>query len=90
MLRNTAALAALMALCTGGPAMADELPGYDRVAGMQHASRSEVIAPHGMAATSQPLATRLGSSCRYHLIEGADHRLAEQVDWILEDIDRPI
>ena len=59
MLRNTAALAALMALCTGGPAMADELPGYDRVAGMQHASRSEVIAPHGMAATSQPLATQV-------------------------------
>ncbi len=34
-------------------------PGYDRPAGRPHASRSEVIAPHGMAATSQPLATQV-------------------------------
>ena len=34
-------------------------PGYDRVAGRAHASRSEVIASHGMAATSQPLATQV-------------------------------
>jgi len=34
-------------------------PGYDRVAGRAHASRSEVIAPHGMVATSQPLATQI-------------------------------
>ena len=34
-------------------------PGYDRVAGRAIASRSEVIAPHGMAATSQPLATQV-------------------------------
>ena len=34
-------------------------PGYDRVTGRTHASRSEVIAPHGMAATSQPLATQI-------------------------------
>ena len=34
-------------------------PGYDRVTGLPHASRSEVIAPHGMAATSQPLATQV-------------------------------
>jgi gamma-glutamyltranspeptidase/glutathione hydrolase len=34
-------------------------PGYDRVAGRSHASRSEVIAPHAMAATSQPLATQI-------------------------------
>jgi gamma-glutamyltranspeptidase/glutathione hydrolase len=34
-------------------------PGYDRVTGMAHASRSEIIAPHGMAATSQPLATQI-------------------------------
>ena len=34
-------------------------PGYDRVAGRAHASRSEVIAPHGMAATSQQLATQI-------------------------------
>ncbi len=34
-------------------------PGYDRIAGKALASRSEVIAPHGMAATSQPLATQI-------------------------------
>jgi gamma-glutamyltranspeptidase/glutathione hydrolase len=34
-------------------------PGYDRVTGRAHASRSEIIAPHGMAATSQPLATQV-------------------------------
>ena len=34
-------------------------PGYDRVVGKLHASRSEVIAQHGMAATSQPLATQI-------------------------------
>lgn len=39
--------------------MAKAEPGYDRVAGREHASRSEVIAPHGMAATSQPLATQI-------------------------------
>ncbi len=39
--------------------MAETIPGYDRVAGHQHASRSEIIAPHGMAATSQPLATQI-------------------------------
>ncbi len=33
--------------------------GYDRVSGAPFASRSEVIAPHGMAATSQPLATQV-------------------------------
>ena len=40
--------------------MADKKPGYDRVGGGEgHASRSEVIAPHAMAATSQPLATQV-------------------------------
>ncbi len=40
--------------------MTETLPGYDRVGpGADHASRSEVIAPHGMAATSQPLATQV-------------------------------
>ena len=34
-------------------------PGYDRITGKSFASRSEVIAPHGMAATSQPLATQI-------------------------------
>ena len=39
--------------------MAGDFAAYDRVAGLPHASRSEVIAPHGMAATSQPLATQI-------------------------------
>jgi gamma-glutamyltranspeptidase/glutathione hydrolase len=33
--------------------------GFDRPTGKPFASRSEVIAPHGMAATSQPLATQI-------------------------------
>ncbi len=33
--------------------------GFDRQSGAAHASRSEVIAPHAMAATSQPLATQV-------------------------------
>jgi gamma-glutamyltranspeptidase/glutathione hydrolase len=33
--------------------------GFDRPVGQPHASRSEVIATHGMAATSQPLATQV-------------------------------
>lgn len=32
---------------------------YDRITGKHFASRSEVIAQHGMAATSQPLATQV-------------------------------
>jgi gamma-glutamyltranspeptidase/glutathione hydrolase len=45
-------------MVSGGGVMAAD-PGYDRVTGRAHASRSEVIAPHGMAATSQPLATQI-------------------------------
>lgn len=45
-------------LIFGSIGLADD-PGYDRVAGRALASRSEVIAPHGMAATSQPLATQI-------------------------------
>ena len=45
-------------LVYGVPGLAYE-PGYDRVTGRALASRSEVIAPHGMAATSQPLATQI-------------------------------
>jgi gamma-glutamyltranspeptidase/glutathione hydrolase len=48
----------LAILATGSAAMAAEA-GYDRVTGRGHASRSEIIAPHGMAATSQPLATQI-------------------------------
>ena len=33
--------------------------GYDRITGKTFASRSRVIARHGMAATSQPLATQV-------------------------------
>ena len=33
---------------------------YDRITGEMFASRSEVIAQHGMVATSQPLATQVG------------------------------
>ncbi len=39
--------------------MADSEAGYDRITGKSFASRSEVIAAHGMAATSQPLATQV-------------------------------
>ncbi len=52
-------LASIALLASGGTAVADNIPGYDRVSGRSHASRSEVIAPHGMAATSQPLATQI-------------------------------
>lgn len=34
--------------------------GFDRPTGAPFASRSEVMAPHGMVATSQPLATQIG------------------------------
>ena len=43
----------------GGIAVAESGPGYDRVTGRSFASRSEIIAPHAMAATSQPLATQI-------------------------------
>ena len=46
-------------LVSGVTVMAAPNLGYDRIAGHHHASRSEVIAPHGMAATSQPLATQI-------------------------------
>ncbi|HAT40975.1 MAG TPA: gamma-glutamyltransferase [Rheinheimera sp.] len=39
--------------------MAPHAVAYDRVTGAEFASRSEVIAPHAMAATSQPLATQI-------------------------------
>ncbi|MDH3546155.1 MAG: gamma-glutamyltransferase [Gammaproteobacteria bacterium] len=44
----------------GGTALADTEAGYDRITGRSFASRSEIIAPHGMVATSQPLATQIG------------------------------
>ncbi len=39
--------------------VADMADGFDRQGDEPFASRSEVIAPHGMAATSQPLATQI-------------------------------
>jgi gamma-glutamyltranspeptidase/glutathione hydrolase len=47
-------LAAVLAVSAGLPAAAQ-----DRMTGRMFATRSEVIAPHGMAATSQPLATQI-------------------------------
>ena len=43
----------------GGNVVADSKPGYDRNSGLHFASRSEVIARHGMAATSHPLTTQI-------------------------------
>jgi gamma-glutamyltranspeptidase/glutathione hydrolase len=40
--------------------MSKPIAGYDRPAGDPYASRSTVMAPHGMVATSQPLATEVG------------------------------
>jgi gamma-glutamyltranspeptidase/glutathione hydrolase len=41
-----------------GVAVSRAVGGYDRITGRTFASRSEVIAPHAMAATSQPLVTQ--------------------------------
>lgn len=47
-------LAPVVLFSIGVPASAQ-----DRMTGRMFATRSEVIAPHGMAATSQPLATQI-------------------------------
>ena len=39
--------------------------GYDRVTGENFTSRSEVIAAHGMVASSHPLATQFGFGIFY-------------------------
>jgi gamma-glutamyltranspeptidase/glutathione hydrolase len=57
-MRNSPVLQAatlLLFLCLSGPATM----AADRVTGEPFATRSEVIAPHGMAATSHPLATQI-------------------------------
>lgn len=59
MFRTIAGAAGMAFFLTGSLTLAETIPGYDRVSGLPHASRSEVIAPHGMAATSQPLATQI-------------------------------
>ncbi|WP_295961467.1 gamma-glutamyltransferase [uncultured Xanthomonas sp.] len=53
-LPSLARLALALALATSVPAQA-----ADRITGQPFATRSEVIAPHSMAATSQPLATQI-------------------------------
>ncbi|MDV0437895.1 gamma-glutamyltransferase [Xanthomonas sacchari] len=53
-LPSLARLALALALATSLPAQA-----ADRITGQPFATRSEVIAPHAMAATSQPLATQV-------------------------------
>jgi gamma-glutamyltranspeptidase/glutathione hydrolase len=58
-MRQTLCVAAFLAALSGGLVMAETEPGYDRPTGRAFASRSEVIAPHAMAATSQPLATQI-------------------------------
>ena len=50
---------ACLAVVTAMTSFSASVGGYDRVSGEAFASRSEVIAPHGMAATSQPLATQI-------------------------------
>ncbi|MGI9223277.1 MAG: gamma-glutamyltransferase, partial [Woeseiaceae bacterium] len=52
-------LIGIILLLFGGVVVANDYAGFDRVAGLSHASRSEIIAQHGMAATSQPLATQI-------------------------------
>ena len=47
------------ACCFGLLAVPWELSAQDRITGKEFATRSEVIAQHGMAATSQPLATQI-------------------------------
>ncbi len=60
MRRAVAGIAGVLLTVLGGVVVAEKMPGYDRVSGRAHASRSEVIAPTGMVATSQPLATQVG------------------------------
>ena len=54
-----AASIGVILLTSGGLALASDYGGFDRISGLGHASRSEVIGTQGMAATSQPLATQI-------------------------------
>jgi gamma-glutamyltranspeptidase/glutathione hydrolase len=49
----------LLGLLLGGSAIASSFGQVDRITGKHFATRSEVIASHGMAATAQPLATEI-------------------------------
>src|ERR1051325_6655767 len=44
----------------------------DRITGKNFATRSEVVAHHGMVCTSVPLATQVGNITRIHNQPGAD------------------
>ncbi|MEZ6094664.1 MAG: gamma-glutamyltransferase [Pirellulaceae bacterium] len=50
----TVAMVAIAVMCSG-----DQVNAQDRITGQPFATRSEVIAPHAMAATSQPLCTEI-------------------------------
>lgn len=58
-MKRRASLVGIVLLILGGADVVGSEPGYDRVTGRAFASRSEVIAAHGMVATSQPLATQI-------------------------------
>ena len=58
-MRRCYALGGIVLLMSGSAVSAESTAAYDRVTGLPQASRSEVIAAHGMAATSQPLATQI-------------------------------
>ncbi len=58
-MKQTKWIAGIAMAVFGAAAVSATDPGYDRVSGRAHASRSEVIAPHAMAATSHPLATQI-------------------------------
>ncbi len=55
----TYVLAVILLVFISSSIIVDGTRAYDRVTGRSFASRSEVIAPHGMAATSHPLATQI-------------------------------
>src|SRR5210317_2099749 len=57
-LKTVAGLAVVLAFSTMTDSISNAA-GYDRPTGEPFASRSEVIGSHGMAATSQPLATQI-------------------------------
>jgi hypothetical protein len=58
-MKSIVSLTGLTVFMIGGSVVADSKPGYDRNSGLPFASRSEVIAQHGMAATSHPLTTQI-------------------------------
>jgi gamma-glutamyltranspeptidase / glutathione hydrolase len=58
-MKRLACLTGIIVTLSGNMVLAQTEPGYDRVTGRALASRSEVIAVHGMAATSQPLVTQI-------------------------------